>query len=31
MVVTTDGPVPRDVVDGMVATDGFTGGRAITL
>jgi D-3-phosphoglycerate dehydrogenase len=31
MVVTTDRPVPRDVVDGVVATDGFTGGRAITL
>ena len=31
MVVTTDAPVPRDVVDGVVAGDGFTGGRAITL
>ena len=31
MVLTTDAPVPRDVVDAMVATDGFTGGRAITL
>ena len=31
MVVTTDGPVPRDVVDAVVAGDGFTGGRAITL
>ena len=31
MVVTTDAPVPRDVVEGVVASDGFTGGRAITL
>ncbi|MCZ4494265.1 MAG: phosphoglycerate dehydrogenase [Conexibacter sp.] len=31
MVVTTDGAVPGDVVDGVVASDGFTGGRAITL
>jgi D-3-phosphoglycerate dehydrogenase len=31
MVVTTDGAVPGEVVDGVVASDGFTGGRAITL
>ncbi|MET0602038.1 MAG: phosphoglycerate dehydrogenase [Baekduia sp.] len=31
MVLTTDAPVPREVVDAMVVTDGFTGGRAITL
>jgi D-3-phosphoglycerate dehydrogenase len=31
MVVTTDGPVPGDVVDAVVAGDGFSGGRAITL
>jgi D-3-phosphoglycerate dehydrogenase len=31
MVLTTDAPVPREVVDTIVATDGFTGGRAITL
>jgi len=31
MVLTTDAPVPREVVDQIVATDGFTGGRAITL
>jgi D-3-phosphoglycerate dehydrogenase len=31
MVVTTDRPVPRDVVDAVAASDGFTGGRAITL
>ncbi|MCW2994212.1 MAG: phosphoglycerate dehydrogenase [Conexibacter sp.] len=31
MVLTTDAPVPRDVVDGMVAADGFLAGRAITL
>jgi D-3-phosphoglycerate dehydrogenase len=31
MVVTTDGAVPGDVLDRVVASDGFTGGRAITL
>ncbi|WP_445150882.1 phosphoglycerate dehydrogenase [Baekduia sp. Peel2402] len=31
MVVTTDAPVPRDVVDAIAASDGFSGGRAITL
>ena len=31
MVVTTDGAVPRDVVDGVVASDGFVAGQAITL
>jgi D-3-phosphoglycerate dehydrogenase len=31
MVLTTDAAVPREVVDGMAAADGFTGGRAITL
>jgi D-3-phosphoglycerate dehydrogenase len=31
MVLTTDAQVPRDVVDSMVATDGFLAGRAITL
>ncbi|HEX5926273.1 MAG TPA: phosphoglycerate dehydrogenase [Baekduia sp.] len=31
MVLTTEASVPREVVDAMVATDGFTGGRAITL
>jgi D-3-phosphoglycerate dehydrogenase len=31
MIVTTDGPVPGDVVDGVVAGDGFTDGRTITL
>jgi D-3-phosphoglycerate dehydrogenase / 2-oxoglutarate reductase len=31
MVVTTDAPVPRDVVDAVAASDGFNGGRAITL
>jgi D-3-phosphoglycerate dehydrogenase len=31
MIVTTDGSVPGEVVDGVVASDGFTGGRAITL
>jgi D-3-phosphoglycerate dehydrogenase / 2-oxoglutarate reductase len=31
MVVTTDAGVPRDVVDGVVASDGVQDGRAITL
>jgi D-3-phosphoglycerate dehydrogenase len=31
MVVTTDGPVAREVVDAVVDGDGFVGGRAITL
>jgi D-3-phosphoglycerate dehydrogenase / 2-oxoglutarate reductase len=31
MVVTTDAPVPHEVVDGVVALDGFKGGRAINL
>jgi D-3-phosphoglycerate dehydrogenase / 2-oxoglutarate reductase len=31
MVVTTDAPVPREVIDAIAASDGFSGGRAITL
>jgi len=31
MAVTTDTPVPREVVDAIVATDGFIAGRAVTL
>jgi D-3-phosphoglycerate dehydrogenase / 2-oxoglutarate reductase len=31
MVVTTDGPVPNEVVAAIAAGDGFTGGRSITL
>jgi D-3-phosphoglycerate dehydrogenase len=31
MVVTTDGAVPRAVVEGVVASDGFVAGQAITL
>jgi len=31
MVVTTDGPVPRDVIDQIVAGDGFEAGRTVTL
>src|SRR3954470_8903946 len=31
MVVTTDAAVPHEVIDGVVATDGFQDGRAITL
>jgi D-3-phosphoglycerate dehydrogenase len=31
MVVTTDAPVPREVIDAVVASGGFADGRAITL
>jgi D-3-phosphoglycerate dehydrogenase len=31
MIVTTDAPVPREVVDDLVATEGFREGRAISL
>jgi D-3-phosphoglycerate dehydrogenase / 2-oxoglutarate reductase len=31
MVVTTDGPVPHDVIDQLVAGDGFEAGRTVTL
>jgi D-3-phosphoglycerate dehydrogenase len=31
MVVTTDSPVPRDVVDEIVRTEGFLDGRAVSL
>jgi D-3-phosphoglycerate dehydrogenase len=31
MVITTDAPVPRDVVDEVVAGDGFVAGRTVTL
>jgi D-3-phosphoglycerate dehydrogenase len=31
MLVTADGPVPQDVVDALVATDGFLAGRAVSL
>ncbi len=31
MVVMTDNPVPADVVDAIVASDGFLAGRAVTL
>jgi D-3-phosphoglycerate dehydrogenase len=31
MVVTTDAPVPRDVVDQIAATDGFLAGRTVEL
>ncbi|HYF25312.1 MAG TPA: phosphoglycerate dehydrogenase [Baekduia sp.] len=30
MVVTTDKPVPREVLDGIVGRDGFTAGRSIS-
>src|SRR6185436_13907183 len=31
MIVTADSPVPQEVVDGIVATDGFHGGRTVSL
>ena len=31
MVVTADAPVPQDVVDSIVATDGFLDGRTVSL
>ena len=31
MIVTADSPVPPEVVDGIVATDGFNAGRTISL
>ena len=31
MVVTTDSPVPRDVVDDIARSDGFLAGRAVSL
>jgi D-3-phosphoglycerate dehydrogenase len=31
MVVTADGPVPQEVVDSIVAADGFVAGRTVSL
>ena len=31
MVVTTDSPVPRDVIDAIASSDGFLAGRAVSL
>ena len=31
MIITTDAPVPQDVIDQIVATDGFEAGRTVTL
>ena len=31
MIVTADNPVPREVVDGIVAGDGFHAGRTVSL
>ena len=31
MLVTADSPVPQEVVEGIVATDGFLAGRTINL
>jgi hypothetical protein len=30
-VITTDAPVPREVLDEVVAGDGFVAGRTVTL
>jgi D-3-phosphoglycerate dehydrogenase len=31
MVVTTDAPVPRDVIDELVGGEGFQAGQTVTL
>ena len=31
MAVTTDAPVPQDVVDRIAGADGFVGGRTVSL
>ena len=31
MIVTADAPIPQDVVDSIVQTDGFAGGRTVSL
>ena len=31
MVVTADAAIPQDVVDSIVATDGFVAGRTVSL
>jgi len=31
MAVTADDPVPQEVVDEIVASDGFVAGRAVSL
>ena len=31
MTITTDSPVPRQVIDEIVASDGFEAGRTVTL
>jgi D-3-phosphoglycerate dehydrogenase / 2-oxoglutarate reductase len=31
MIVTADSPVPHEVVDGIVAGDGFVAGRVVSL
>jgi D-3-phosphoglycerate dehydrogenase len=31
MAITTDGPVPDEVVDEIVAMEGFVAGRAVSL
>jgi D-3-phosphoglycerate dehydrogenase len=31
MVVTAEGSIPQDIVDRIIATDGFTAGRTVSL
>ena len=31
MAITTDAPVPREVLDEIVALDGFVDGRSVSL
>jgi D-3-phosphoglycerate dehydrogenase len=31
MAITTDAPVPSDVLDAIVSSDGFEDGRTVTL
>jgi hypothetical protein len=31
MVVTSDAPIPQDIVDRIAATDGFAAGRTVSL
>jgi hypothetical protein len=31
MAITTDVPIPQDVIDTIVASDGFIAGRAVSV
>ena len=31
MAITTDSPMPRNVIDEIVASDGFVAGRTVSL